>query len=70
MRITKEQYKELNQARFNQEEFNEKLEEILGLEIIPITTYQYYDGESFIGDSYGDYDLKDILKEMFVVVEE
>lgn len=70
MRITKEQYKELNQARFNQEEFNEKLEEILGLEIIPITVYQYYDGESFIGDSYGDYDLKDILKKMFVVVEE
>ena len=42
MKIKQEQFDELNSLkRNNTEEFNQKLEELLGIKVVPTTVYRY-----------------------------
>lgn len=66
VRLTEEQYDELNSLQYyDTEEFNRKLEELLDVRIVPTTVYQYFDGDTFIGDSHNSM-LTDILREIGV----
>ena len=69
--ITKSQYEEIEDA-FNYGtigEFHRMLEKHTGIEAIPYTAYQYFNGDDYVGDS-NDFDLLDLLKNAYIEVVE
>lgn len=69
MKITQEQYNELNFLQSTDTKaFNAKLKELLEVEATPCTVYQYFYGDNFVGDS-SDYTVRDILHNMGVEIE-
>lgn len=69
MKITKEQFDELNFLQsMDTKAFNAKLEELLEIEVTPYTVYQYFYGDNFVGDT-SDYTVRDILHNMGVEIE-
>lgn len=69
MKITQEQFDELNFLQsLDTKEFNKKLEELLDVEVRPYTSYQYFVGGNYIGDS-AEETLNDLLNKMGVEVE-
>ena len=69
MKITQEQYEELNFLQSTDiKAFNEKVEELLEVDVTPCTVYQYFYGDNFIGDS-SDYTVRDLLHNMGVEIE-
>lgn len=69
MKITKEQYDELNFLQSTDiKAFNEKVEELLEVDVTPCTVYQYFYGDNFVGDS-SDYTVRDLLHNMGVEIE-
>lgn len=70
MKITKEQYEEIEEAReYGREEFHGILEEYAGIVAKPYTAFDYYDNcGNYVGNS-DDYDLKDLLNNAYIEVE-
>ena len=69
-KITKRQYEELKEAYENNDlEFARKLEEYTGIERREFTSYDYYIGDDYVGNS-DDSSLYDILRNAYVEVTE
>lgn len=69
MKITQEQYEELNFLQSTDiKAFNEKVEELLEVDVTPCTVYQYFYGDNFVGDS-SNYTVRDLLHNMGVEIE-
>lgn len=69
MKITKEQYDELDFLQsIDLKAFNKKVKEFLEVDVKPCTVYQYFYGDSFVGDS-SDYTVRDLLHNMGVEIE-
>ena len=69
MKITQGQFDELNFLQSTDAKaFNEKLKELLEVDVTPCTVYQYFYGENFVGDS-SDYTVRDLLNNMGVEIE-
>ena len=68
-KITKEQYEELEYARFcDKHEYHKLLKEIVGIVAQPYTAFSYYDSVgNYVGDSE-NFDLDDLLKSAYVEV--
>ncbi len=70
-KISKEQYKNLRDARiFDENKFHKLLEEYTGILTKPCTVYEYYDAAGdYIGDSH-NYTLDELLKSAYVEVDD
>lgn len=69
MKITQEQYDELNFLQSTDTKaFNAKLEELLEVDVTPCTVYQYFYGDNFVGDS-SEYTVRDLLDNMRVEIQ-
>lgn len=67
--ITKQEMEELEElySLGPTQEFNEKLEELTGIEVRPYTGYQYFCGGDYIGDNSTE-TLDEILQRAYITV--
>lgn len=69
-KITRQQYEELKEAyETDDQKFAEILEEYTGITRRAFTSYDYYIGDDYVGNS-DDNSLRDILRYAYVEVEE
>lgn len=71
MKITKEQYEELEDVRVygTKQEFHTLLEKYTDIVAHPYTAYQYVDcADNYVGDS-DNFDLRDLLTNAYIEIE-
>lgn len=70
-KITKSQYEDIEDAFICDSivGFHRVLEKHTGISAIPYTSYQYFNGDDYVGDS-NDFDLLDVLKNAYIEVVE